>query len=302
MDDFASTALYNLIAVELRKLGMPVAPSTQFAGKTARVDKAELLNSALAQLGPSAIVAVGQGIRDMAADPTLTVLLRSDSPAELLERWQRLERYYHGRHRVRALETCETMMLLEHYSTGTGSPLLVEDLVVAGLFAALLQQIGCEQLSLSIGEDRVAVLKNDAIVPVDQSPEHSALWHFHWQSFQPIRTEPSRAHQSTTTTALVSDLIASDIGRNWRIGSIAELLNQSTRSLQRALASENNSFQTLLRTVRAESAAKLINERDCSLAEAGYACGFADQAHFSRDFKLRFNMSPSAFAELNTAS
>jgi len=97
-------------------------------------------------------------------------------------------------------------------------------------------------------------------------------------------------------------LIADDLGRNWRLGIAAKMLGTSTRSLQRSLAQEGDTFQRLLRTVRVERSAALISAGNYKLAEAGYACGFSDQAHFSRDFKLRFNMSPTQFAEIARSS
>jgi len=74
MDDFASTALFNLIAVELRKQGLDVSINAQFEGKTSGSAKRELLAVAIAKLGQSAVLRIGQGIRNHPFHPVLAVL------------------------------------------------------------------------------------------------------------------------------------------------------------------------------------------------------------------------------------
>ena len=298
MDDFASTALYNLIASRLQTLGMDIRPTRRFDGKIDRSEKADLLGDALASLGASAIVGIGQEIHSMGSNPTLEVLTRSISPGDLLERWLRLERYYHGKHRIRILEMGQSAILLEHYSTGGGQPSAGEDLVIAGLLAALLQQIGCRGLSLDIGEPAARFIRNDVFTTCRQTPSNTSNCSIRWRSFA-LRNLGANLHSGSGTVAdRLSEIIGDDLGRNWRLDTAARYLETSARSLQRSLAREGTSFQKVLRTVRVEHSAALISSYGFKLAEAGYACGFSDQAHFSREFKQRFNMSPSKFAEM----
>ena len=58
MDDFASTALFNLIAVELQKQGLEVSVNAQFEGKTSGSAKRELLAVAIDNLGPSSVLRI----------------------------------------------------------------------------------------------------------------------------------------------------------------------------------------------------------------------------------------------------
>ena len=46
---------------------------------------------------------------------------------------------------------------------------------------------------------------------------------------------------------------------------------------------------------RVQHASELLNDRDLPLTEIAYACGFADQSHFTRIFKRRTGMTPGAF-------
>jgi len=302
MDDFASTTLYNLIASQLQKLGMDTQPLTRFEGKTQRAEKAGLLSAAIDSLGASPIVQIGQGIVSIQSDPTLAVLTRANSPQELLQRWQRLERYYHGKHRVRVLGQSSDSLVLEHYSTQKSKPSVGEDLVIAGLLAALLQCVGCQALTLEIGKCRERFIENDSMIQVESMPDDTAIWYVKWKAFESQQQLTSVASKKTSMAQQVSVMISDDLGRNWRLGTAAKMLGTSTRSLQRSLAQEDETFQRLLRTVRVQHSAVLITAGNHKLAETGYACGFSDQAHFSRDFKLRFNMSPTQFADIARSS
>lgn len=101
-----------------------------------------------------------------------------------------------------------------------------------------------------------------------------------------------------STADRITALLLDDLGRGWRVATVARSLGASSRTLQRALACEGMSFRDVLRRARVDAAARLLLQRDPSLTEIGYACGFADQAHFTREFKTRFNMTPGAYREL----
>lgn len=46
---------------------------------------------------------------------------------------------------------------------------------------------------------------------------------------------------------------------------------------------------------RVEQARRRLAEVDCTLAEIAHACGFSDQAHFSRAFKQLQGITPKAY-------
>jgi AraC family transcriptional regulator len=67
-------------------------------------------------------------------------------------------------------------------------------------------------------------------------------------------------------------------------------------SLARAFRSQYHcSVGEFIRRVRIESACKAILAQDLPLIEVGLAAGFADQAHFSRTFKLITGLTPAQF-------
>ena len=297
MDDFASTALYNLIAVELKRQGFDARTNMQFAGKTDRREKARLLDAAKAALGPSALLRIGTGISRSPFNASLAVLLSAVDAEDFVNRWQRLETYYHGRHRVRTIESSIAAVTLEHYAISGGGPSESEDLVIAGLLAAMLQRIGAQGLGLFLGEAQVIV---DGEIP-SSLPDYSktSVWRYQWTGFESENRQDSAPATDQSVVERVLSLLRSDLGRAWKLATVAKAMALSPRSLQRHLAVSGASFQSLLRSARADGAAAMLLSGRAGLAEVGYATGFSDQAHFSRDFKLRFNMAPSAYLALN---
>jgi len=297
MDDFASTALFGLIVKELRLQGLDFESTLEFTGKTERSTKADLLDFALEKLGPIGILKIGGGIRSSKPSPMGTVLMKAKTVPDLLQRWQRLEVYFHGNHRVRTVDIAETTATLEHLALKGDGPSIGEDLVIAGLLAALFQSIGTRQLSLCLGGS--VAIQNDAYIEEFPCSAETRIWEFSWSHLETAVQEIPISETSDCTADRVRQLLMSDMGRSWKLASVADLLAVSTRTLQRQLAQSGTSFQSLLRSTRADCAALMLVEQLTTLPEIGFATGFSDQAHFSRDFKLRFNMSPKQYLALN---
>ena len=79
------------------------------------------------------------------------------------------------------------------------------------------------------------------------------------------------------------------------IKSIADSLKTSPRSLQRHLAIEGIRFIDIVGTYRAEKAARLLAYSKESLAQIGFATGYSDQAHFSREFSRKVGLRPQQY-------
>lgn len=297
MSDFASSVLYDFAIQQLRARGYHVDVEAPYQGRTDALSKRDLLDATMSKLGPGAILSIGQAVREVEYEPTLAVLRRAVDAADLIERWRRLEAYHHGNHRVRLVEAGETYVDLQHYALTSKPPSKPEDLLIAGLLAGLLENIGCKNLSLSIAD--VAVL-TPAGLNTSGLSEHMAFadWRYEWSGYKARTDNTVVPPDSTTLGETVLQLIADDPGRGWQIDMVAKALHLSKRSLQRRLSSEAHTFQKLLRRARTDAAASAIIEKSLSYAQIGYACGFSDQAHFSREFKLRFNMPPQSYANL----
>ncbi len=77
--------------------------------------------------------------------------------------------------------------------------------------------------------------------------------------------------------------------------SIAEELGVGLRTLQMAMATASITPMEYLSRVRLEAAQALLCDRNMSIAAIGYACGFGDQAYFSRRFSQHFGLCPSEY-------
>lgn len=116
-----------------------------------------------------------------------------------------------------------------------------------------------------------------------------------WQDAPQVA--PLRASSSIRLSDHVLTLIGQDPARAWRIDNAAAELGLSGRSLQRYLQAEGSSFSEVLRQARTAAAERLLERSPLSLAEIGFCCGYADQAHFQREFRRMRAMTPRHFRQ-----
>jgi len=61
---------------------------------------------------------------------------------------------------------------------------------------------------------------------------------------------------------------------------------------------QGRTFSTVLRRARMRQATQLLTRSNVPLSEIGYCCGYADQAHFQRDFLRATNITPRVFRQM----
>jgi|GEM_PF-721346 len=76
---------------------------------------------------------------------------------------------------------------------------------------------------------------------------------------------------------------------------VADALNMSPRSLQRKLATEGTSYQSLIDQVRENKSIEYLSVPNLSLTEVAFLCGFSDPASFNRAFKRWLGVSPGEY-------
>lgn len=310
MNDFASAAMVRVLVQGMRELGLDPGQAPVGAGE-ARVQlrlKQALVEMAVLQGGLTCLPLLGRGVHRLAHDPTHQALATARSARDLLERWQRLERYIHSRHRC-LIEHCdETQAHVRHVTvTGRGTPSAPEDFVVAGVLAALLEAIGLRSVSLCFGgPDRFAASDPQGLAQAAATGA-SALWNFQWEGRPAAPSAPVSAAPSADPGAQSADPawpgpvrraylhLAADLARPWALHALAEAMGLPARSLQRQLGAQGWSYSRLLAEARCRAAAwRLLNTGD-PIAEIGFLSGFCDQPHFTRDMQKRVGMPPAAY-------
>jgi AraC-like DNA-binding protein len=298
VSDFAAAAMMRLIALGLKRQGLapPAAPAPLRGARVPLVDKRRLMNALLQQHGAEAVLRIGEGVHDARDEPVLVALRLARDPADLVARWQRLERFIHSRHRVRVEAEGPGRLQLRHVSLVTDQPPTpAEDLLVLGLLAALIDRQGTVDLQIRVGPTGW-VRREGGRWRLHGKAADAGAWQLRWALQPGVAPAPLPPAAGDWLDAAARRLQC-DIARPWSLAALAAELGGAPRSLQRHLAQQGSSFVALLRQLRLAQAARLLAETPTAPAEIGYLCGFADQAHFTREFKRHCALTPLRYRE-----
>jgi AraC-like DNA-binding protein len=95
--------------------------------------------------------------------------------------------------------------------------------------------------------------------------------------------------------AVVATMIRK-IGRKITSAEMAKAAGTSVRGLERAFLRDYGlSPQQYLRRLRMQTACQLLVSSSLALAQVADRCGFADQSHFTRDFRSLTGVTPRAY-------
>lgn len=96
------------------------------------------------------------------------------------------------------------------------------------------------------------------------------------------------------------ELLRANLSHAWTVGALAIAVALSPSHLARLFQAELGiSPAAYLRQVRADRMAELLATTSLTVSEAGAAVGWRDPAVASRSFKLRYGVTPRAFARLH---
>ena len=317
MNDFASEAMVRVLVRGMRDLGMR-PPNRDVVGgqRRAKVDldmKRAIVDAAVRQGGIGCLPLLGRGLHHSANDPTYRSVASARDPSDLFERWSRLERYLHSRHRIQVLEATSSGALVRHFSLqGTPAPLPVEDLVVLGVLAASLEAIGTVGVKVHIGGVEAFPTPNTSLIRTAMHEGLTTLWSFSWsgrvgETFNGHLSKDDATETGPSLDALVAAepwpeiakrafvQIASRLIRPPTTSALAEALTVSPRTLQRQLHRAGLSCEMLRAEARCRCAAWWLIHSSISAVEVGFLSGYADQSHFIRDFKLRIGITPGNY-------
>ena len=315
MSDFASAAMGRALIEGMRLLGMSVAIDQLTSSRaTIPLDaKRLLLQSAVTQGGITALLKLGQGIKHLASETAYQALCSATCVDDLLQRWSKLECYLHSRHRIQVLESHPQKMTVRHFALPNfPEPYVEEDLVVLGVLAALIEEIGAQNLRVYLGDLEVFPTCNSNDLKRTISLNSSSTWTFVWDAMNPNAANLSKLNKPLSNfmplpnwqelTQKIAAYLASNLIKPPALSELASLHGFSSRGLQRKLADEGLTFSKLVSLIRSQLASHALLRSNQSIAEIGFVTGYADQPHFTRDFKKTVGLTPAKFRESFTLS
>ncbi|MGL5862297.1 MAG: helix-turn-helix transcriptional regulator, partial [Phycicoccus sp.] len=312
MDDFASAVFVAGLRAELAALGIRTpAPPTAGARVTVGA-KRVLLGDVATAHGLDPLLRAGAALVDHVPEPALTALLAATSASDLMARWSRLEQFLHSSHRVVVRETTASGLVAAHTGPPGRPPTPAEDVVVLGLLTGLFGAVGACDLVVRTGAGGAWTTVGDGRSRGAPDEEGTGEWQLSWSSWRgPTRRtagedaaeapadalRPDEAqHRAVAADTLVRcrAFVTTDLGRRWSVDAVAAGLDTSRRTLQRRLHSVGG-LRAVVGATRAAAAADLLIRNDHPLAIVGFACGYADQPHFTRQFRHHAGMTPAAY-------
>lgn len=293
MDEFASARLVALVQRALAGEGIRVVAPRGGGALLPFEAKRRFLRDVARDHGLLPLLRAGSLMPASPSDPAVSALLSAVGPGDLFARWQRLERFTHSRHRVVVRESGTGHLVAEHVGPPTEPPEPAEDAVVLGVLTALLPLTGARGVTVGAGCGEPSTVFADGVVMAAPPGHGSGLWRFTWSGTAPP-VHPSPARSGTDAVARTRELLGADLARRWTLAALAAELGLPVRSLQRRLAGAGG-FSGLLGELRTEAAAALLLRSAHSIGVIGFACGYADQPHFTRHFRLRTAMTPAAY-------
>jgi two-component system response regulator YesN len=117
--------------------------------------------------------------------------------------------------------------------------------------------------------------------------------------FGALREAMERFPRGSDPVQEAVDFIASNFEKQLTLESVAELVAMSPGRLGKRLAIETGrGFSEILIEHRVEKAKELLSRPDAVVKQVSLAIGYADQNYFSRLFKKKTGLTPTAFAAI----
>lgn len=304
MSDFASAVMVRILAAGMRLHGLAPPAFPAAGAHVTLAHKRALVASALAQGGWACLPLLGQGVAAIRGDPVHQALAACTTAAGFLERWCRLERYIHSRHRIRFEPEAGGGLRVSHVSLQPAEPPSpAESLVVLGVLAAAMQETGLQQVSVAIGGTPVYPQADATALESLVATGQTARWHFSWgETSRPAHGQPGTVPVEDILTGPVlalelGRLVLTDLMQVPPLAQAARQLGMAPRSLQRQLASGGWSYSSVVTEARCRAAAWHLMRSAEGMAGTGFVCGFSDQAHFTRVFRQRVGVPPARYRQ-----
>jgi AraC-like DNA-binding protein len=286
VDDFASGLLVSAVRRALAADGVAVDMTASGDAHVPLAVKRNLLTDVAAEHGLLVLFRAGAAVLRERSDPLLAALCAAGSPADLFDRWGRLERFAHSRHRVAVQAKGVDFLRADHVGPRGEPPRPAEDALILGLLTALTGVAGARGLTVTAGG---SIVYADGVFHPPAGD--TSRWCFTWSA---LEVRPVGAPAGDDLVSRARQLLGADPARRWTLPDVAAGLGVPARSLQRRLQPERG-VTGLLAGVRAEAAATMLRTGPAPLGLIGFTCGYADQPHFTRQFRRRTAMTPGQY-------
>jgi AraC-like DNA-binding protein len=301
--------MLRVLVQGMRDLGLnPEAGAPRSSGRAATVPldaKRQLIHSALMQGGVGCLALLGRGLHRHAHEPTHQALMSARNVADLFTRWARLERYIHSCHRVELLaSTACGARVLHMPRPGHPAPLPAESLVVLGVLVALIEAMGAAAVTARIGPVNVCPQPDTSALAAVVERGLTEEWFIGWAPFAASARPPSDVCRAPNPVAPQAwsalaqrcfSALCADLMQPLTLPALAHAQGEAPRSLQRKLRHAGLGYTELLAEARCSSASWWLIHTATPFAEVGLVSGYADQPHFTRDFKGRVGMTPQRY-------
>jgi AraC-like DNA-binding protein len=216
------------------------------------------------------------------------------------------------------------VLVVRHTGPAGEPPTPAEDALILGVMAALCRHVGAPDLTVSllgVGGATHPILTPGGFGEPPEGwchPGALSTWRFAWSDgdrrgrgtgdaadaagalpcARRDATLPDVGHHLVPRLAAV---IAADLGRSWTLATAARALDRTggpslaPRTLQRRLGAEQATFPGVVRSARVAAAGRYLADGALTLGVIGFACGFSDQAHFTRQFRRQTGLTPAAY-------
>lgn len=299
-NDFASATMLRLLLRGMAAQGLsPPLPPPEGA-RVAHADKRRVVAAIVEQGGLATLLALAREVRHIEGEPLHQVLVAAREPLAFMRRWRRLERYIHADHRVLIEVQAPQQLNLRHSGA---APQPAESLAVLGVLIGGFEALGAQALQVWIAGQPVHPEADEVTLRQLAADDAMRAWQLRWRALGPL----------TGKTCAPADLLAplrwppvalalarrqlGDPAAALRLAEVADGVGLSGRSLQRQLAAHGLSFSGVIAETRSRLAAWYLGCSDHGLAEIGFLCGFADQAHFTREFTRRVGLPPARYRQ-----
>lgn len=297
MEDFASAAMMRLVCAGLVRQGIAPPPGPRHGGAhVPQSAKRAALEAVLQAHGPGAILRIADAVPGMPTEPVAQALLLAQDVPDLMDRWARLERFSHGRHRVRVTSEGDGVLHLLHVAPNQGPPPgTAETLLVMAVLAVLSE--GLAGKALTFGPAGGSPWREGGRWTGSAGEASGVAFRLAgWNSASASGADRIVVNRASARLDSLRKALAKDPVRRWTLADLAGASGRSPRSLQRDLATEATSFSQLVAETRLQTAAVVLCQATGpGLAEIGFLAGYADQAHFTRSFSRGVGISPKAY-------